>query len=238
LIILSLFIATNLLSKKLQPREFYVGVEYAYGDKAVELKALVDKVRSYTNLFVIGSVGVTFNRTALDESCDYIFNSGFHSPIYRINYYNYSNGYNITNWMVDAQIKYGDKFLGIYKIDEPGGNQLDKGPSMIINDTASYAQTAQAYVGNLSSMINYYYPYTPKIFTADYALNWFNYKANYTAVFAEFVGNESRQRIIALNRGAAQAFNKDWGVIINWKFNQPPHYLESGDALYSDLALA
>ena len=39
--------------------------------------------------------------------------------------------------------------------------------------------------------------------------------ANYTAVFAEFVGNESRQRIIALDRGAAESFNKDWGVIIN-----------------------
>jgi hypothetical protein len=27
-------------------------------------------------------------------------------------------------------------------------------------------------------------------------------------------------------------------VIINWKYNQPPHYLESGEELYSDLALA
>ena len=87
-------------------------------------------------------------------------------------------------------------------------------------------------------MTNYYYPYTPRIFTADYALNWFDYKANYTAVFAEFVGNESRQRIIALNRGAATAFNRDWGVIINWKYNQEPHYLESGQELYNDLALA
>jgi hypothetical protein len=239
LIILSLFIATNLLSKKAQPREFYVGVEFAYGDQASEVKALVDKVRDYTNLFVIGSIGVTFNRTALDESCDYIFNSGLNFIVLftGINYYNYSNGYNITNWMVDAQSKYGDRFLGIYKIDEPGGNQLDNGPSQIINDTASYAQTAQAYVGNLSGMINYYHPYNPNIFTADYALNWFDYKANYTAVFAEFVGNESRQRIIALNRGAAEAFGKDWGVIINWKYNQDP-YLASGEELYVDLSLA
>jgi hypothetical protein len=239
LIILSLFVATNLLSKKPQPREFYVGVEYAYGDQAVGVEALVDKVRNYTNLFVIGSVAVTFNRTALDESCDYIFNSGLNFIVLftGIDMYNYSNGYKITNWMVDAQHKYGDKFLGIYKIDEPGGNQLDNGPSRIINDTASYSQTAQAYVGNLSAMINYYHPYSPNIFTADYALNWFDYKANYTAVFAEFVGNESRQRIIAQDRGAAQAFNKDWGVIINWKYNQDP-YLESGDELYSDLSLA
>ena len=239
LIVASLFLAANLFSRQTPSREFYVGVEYAYGDQAAGVKALVDKVKDYTNFFVIGSVGVTFNRTALDESCDYIFNSGLNFIVLftGINNYNYSNGYNITNWMVDAQNKYGDKFLGIYKIDEPGGNQLDKGPSMIINDTVSYAQTAQAYVGNLSGMINYYHPYTPNIFTADYALNWFDYKANYTAVFAEFVGNESRQRIIAQDRGAAQAFNKNWGVIINWKYNQSP-YLESGNELYTDLSLA
>jgi hypothetical protein len=51
------------------------------------------------------------------------------------------------------------------------------------------------------------------------------------------VGNESRQRIIALDRGAAEAFGKDWGVIVNWKYNQAP-YLESGPELYKDLSLA
>jgi hypothetical protein len=240
-IVLSIFFTLNWFSSQTSHRQFYVGVEYAYGNQTREVKALVDKVKDYTNLFVIGSVELTFNRTALDESCDYIFNSKLNFIVLftGIDRYNYSNGYTIMNWMVDAQHKYGDQFLGIYKIDEPGGNQLENGPSQFINDTyASYSQTAQAYVGNLSAMINYYHPYSPNIFTADFALNWFDYKGNYTAIFAEFVGNESKQRIIALDRGAAQAFHKDWGVIINWKYNQPPHYLESGDALYSDLALA
>ncbi len=239
-IVLSLFLALNWFSSQTSPRQFYLGVEFAYGNQVSEVKALVDKVKDYTNLFVIGSVELTFNRTALYESCDYIYSSGLNFIVLftGFNMYNYSNGFNIANWMLDAQQKYGSQFLGIYKIDEPGGNQLDNGPSQIINDTATYSQTAQAYVANLSAMINLYHPYTPSIFTADYALNWFDYKGNYTAVFAEFVGNESRQRIIALDRGAANAFHKDWGVIINWKYNQPPHYLESGDALYSDLALA
>lgn len=239
-IVLSLFLALNYFSSQTSPRQFYLGVEYAYGNQTSEVKALVDKVKDYTNLFVIGSVELTFNRTALDESCDYIYSSGLNFIVLftGFNMYNYSNGYNIANWMLDAQQKYGSQFLGIYKIDEPGGNQLDNGPSQIINDTFStYSQTAQNYVGNLSAMINLYHPYTPSIFTADYALNWFDYKGNYTAVFAEFVGNESRQRIIALDRGAANAFHRDWGVIINWKYNQGL-YLENGTELYDDLSLA
>jgi hypothetical protein len=52
------------------------------------------------------------------------------------------------------------------------------------------------------------------------------------------VGNQSRQRIIALDRGAAQAFNKEWGVIVAWKYQDQPPFLESGYELYKDLSLA
>ena len=232
----SIFLVSSLFSHPTASRDFYVGVEYGYGNQASEVKALVDKVRDYTNLFVIGSVDLTFNQTGLDEACDYVAAAGLNFIMLFTGRTEYN--YSIMDWMVQAQQKYEGKFLGIYKIDEPGGNQLDLGQSMLINVSSSYQQTSQNYVGNLSGMVNYYYAYTPKIFTADYALEWFDYKANYTAIFAEFVGNESRQRIIALNRGAADAFGRDWGVIINWKYNQPPAYLESGDELYSDLALA
>ena len=50
-----------------------MGVEYAYGDQFSEVKTLVDKVKDYTNLFVIGSPSLTFNRSALDQSCNYIY---------------------------------------------------------------------------------------------------------------------------------------------------------------------
>jgi len=217
-----------------------VGVEYAYGNQVDEVKALVDKVKDYTNLFVLGSVGLTFNQAALNEACDYIFHAKltFIVLFTGLDMYNYD----ITQWMVDTKQKYSDRFLGIYRYDEPGGNQLDMGPSMLINRTliainATYADVANSYVGNLSIFTKFYLNYAPKMFTADYGLYWFDYKSNYTTIFAEFVGNESRQRIIALDRGAAQAFNKDWGVIINWKYNHSP-YLESGDELYSDLSLA
>ena len=75
-IVLSIFVTLNWFSSQPSHRQFYVGVEYAYGNQTMEVKALVDKVKDFTNLFVIGSVELTFNRTALDESCDYIFNSG------------------------------------------------------------------------------------------------------------------------------------------------------------------
>jgi hypothetical protein len=239
-VLASVFLVNGLFRQASPNRQFYVGVEYAYADDAGQLKALVDKVSGYTNLFVIGSLGISFNRTALDESCDYITQSGLTFIVLFTgkDKYNWTGNYDITNWMADAQEKYGNRFLGIYKIDEPGGNQLDNGPSQIINYTTTYTDTSQSYVGYLSQMINYYYPYANRIFTADFALNWFDYKANYTGVFAEFVGNESENRIIAQNRGAASAFQRDWGVIINWKYNQEPHYLESGPEIYDDLALA
>ncbi len=237
-ILLSIFLANGYFTNPASTRSFYVGVEYAYADNPSGLKASVDKVENYTNLFVVGSLAISFNRSALDESCDYVYRSGMHFIVFftGINMYNWSDG-KITDWMLQAQQRYGEKFLGIYKIDEPGGNQLDLTQSAIINDTKTYAQTAENYVGNLSSMVNYYSGITPKMFTADYALFWFDYKANYTTILSEFVGNESRPRIVALDRGAATAFHRDWGVIINWKYNQNP-YLESPDEIYSDLSLA
>lgn len=242
LVVASLFVATNFLGSRASPREFYVGVEYAYGDHdndVAEVKVLVDKVKDYTNLFVIGLSGLTFNRTALDEASDYVVASGLNLIVQfaRLDHYDY----NTTVWLAEASVKYGDKFLGVYRYDEPGGNQLDD-ESRLINNTViepnwGYSQISEVYVGNLSVFPDYYLNFAPRIFTADYALYWFDYKSKYTTIFGEFVGNESRERHIALCRGAARAFDKDWGVIVTWKYDQEP-YLESGEELYNDLVLA
>jgi hypothetical protein len=42
---------------------------------------------------------------------------------------------------------------------------------------------------------------------------------------------------VALVRGAASVQNKEWGVMIHWKYDVPP-YLESGPDLYNDLVYA
>ncbi len=62
LISLSLFLTVNILRKQVSTRPFYVGVEFAYGNQFSQLKALVDKVKDYTNLFVMGSVTLSFNQ--------------------------------------------------------------------------------------------------------------------------------------------------------------------------------
>ena len=235
-IVLSLFLAIELLSPKTAGREFYVGVEYAYGNQVSEVQQLVDKVKNYTNLFVMGSVNLTFNQAALDEASDYIVNAKLKLIVLFTgsDQYNYS----IFDWMTAAKLKYGDSFLGVYRYDEPGGNQLDNGTFRIIKAGSDYVDVAENYTNSLKNIfVDFYLHYTPRMFTADYGLYWFDYKADYTTVFAEFVGNESRQRHIALCRGAAEAFHKDWGTIITWKYDNGT-YLESGDELYTDLSLA
>ncbi len=252
LIVISLFIALNSFSNQTPARPFYVGVEYAYGTNQTaevqisQIEALVNKVKDYTNLFVMGDVSLTFNQTALYEACDYIYNNSKLNFIVLFTGGNYYS-YNIVQWMFEAKDRYGDRLLAIYKYDEPGGNQIDTTPSQLINKTiigpgASYSAIADNYVGNLSYMVRFYQDHGHvNMTTADYGLYWFDYKSHYNTIYAEFVGNESRQRIIALDRGAAQAFGKDWGVIINWKYNRDRMegpYIENGTELYADLSLA
>lgn len=217
------------------PPEFFVGVEFAYSDNVVDLKALVDKVKNYTNLFVIGSIEISFNQTALDEACDYIVDSELHFIVLFTDSMQYS--YVIFDWMVEAKQKYGDLFLGVYRYDEPGGNQLDKGASMLVENATDYADAAAKYATGLGIIVEYYSNYTTRMFTADYGLYWFDYKAGYSAVFAEFGWNHSRPLHIALCRGAAKAYNKDWGAIITWEYTDDP-YIESKEELYDDMVLA
>jgi hypothetical protein len=233
--------------------EFFVGVEFAYDKSAGDveelvgdLKDMVDKVKDYTNLFVIGSLEISFNRTALDAACDYVVDSGLYLIVFftDLTMYNYTivknnkiYNYTIFDWMVDARQKYGDKFLGVYRYDEPGGNQLDLGPSLLIEGGTNYTDVAANYTNALNLLVDYYKNYSDRVFTADYGLYWFDYKAGYDAVFADFGFNLSRPLNIALCRGAATAQSKDWGAIVTWTHDNPP-YIESWRELYNDMVLA
>jgi hypothetical protein len=224
------------------PSEFFVGVEFAYNEKLGTLeelvndcKIMVDKVKNYSNLFVIGSLEITFNQTALNEACDYVVDGGLYLIVLFTDARKYN--YMIFDWMIEAKQKYGDKFLGVYRYDEPGGNQLDKGPSLLVESGTSYTDVAANYTNALKTLVDYYTNFSGRVFTADYGLYWFDYKAGYNAVFTEFGWNHSRQLHIGLCRGAAKAQNKDWGAIVTWEYDNPP-YIESPSELYNDMVLA
>jgi len=230
--------------------DFFLGVEYAIDNHSVEgCKALVDRVKNFTNVFVVDSVGITFDINNLNEVCDYVYDAGLYFYVFFISlvYYESENTYILRYnyyphmWIADAKEKYGDKFLGAYAMDEPGGNQLDAGSFQMVTEAVNQSEAAETFVCLLNGHFGYY-SYAREcegitLLTSDYGLYWYDYKAGYDIVLAEFAWNHSRPLHVALCRGAANVQNKDWGVMVTWTYDGPP-YLVSGDELYDDLISA
>ena len=258
--------------------EFFFGVSFG-GTSVSQAKLLIDKVKGYTNLFVVNSweINGAANETLLDEVCAYAVNANLSVMVYfNFVYYNYTldlgNIYNASSWdlygvspwhiqwLNTAMEKWGDKFLGVYLYDEPGGTQIDLGywdgtlmtgepPDTFVNVT-TYSQAAANYTASLRqsgsmqhitntsipNAINHKLP----VFTSDYALYWFDYLGGYDTVFAQLGGTRGTNRKIqqiALCRGAATAQNKQWGAIITWTYREPP-YLENARELLQDMTMA
>jgi hypothetical protein len=232
-----LFLRINLVKDSSRP-DFFVGVD-AVSDNVEDIKRLVDEVRSYTNLFVIGSTGITENITRLDEVCQYVYESGLYFMIYA----HITEDFPQPQWIEDARQRWGARFLGLYAYDEAGGHQIDCArPFMLVEEANNYTDAANKFVGLLDEHLKHFTDYYIRagefpLFTADYGLYWFDYKAGYDVVLCEFGWNHSRLLNVALNRGAAKMQNKDWGVIITWTYRHQP-YIESGDELYYDMVLA
>ena len=214
--------------------EFFVGVQLGYGG-VEDCKALVDKVKNYTNLFVISSNTIVLSETALDEVCDYIYESGL-SFILCFPQSVAAYLHNLPNWLIMAKEKYGDQFLGEYVCDEPGGNQMDGG-SPHFSYAVDYKEAASRYNMTVANEIDDYMNVGGEEITSDYCLYWFDYKVGYDVVLVEFAWNHSRPLNIALGRGAANVQNRDWGAMMTYTYWNPP-YLESGPELYGDLVLA
>jgi hypothetical protein len=285
--------------------DFFFGVAFG-GNTTSQAKRLIDKVKDYTNLFIINSWDITANETALTEICDYAVDADMSVMVYfSFVFYNYTDqeGNNLisgpldereesfvfydythqsgsvynsssweelgidpfhTPWLNKTRERWGDKFLGVYLYDEPGGKQIDtgfwdrrasgesdvwfaEGDISTFRNVSSHSDAANQFVrslsrsGSMQHVINSSSPDSINsplpVFTSDYALYWFDYLAGYNAVFAEMSLGRSETQNIALCRGAANVQGKDWGAIITWAYPDSP-YLPSGTDMLQQMFTA
>jgi len=307
----SLFVINYHLSLKVEPPHAYVGIAYC-GDSVTQGKLLIDKVKGYTNLFVLQSGLLQRDLDCVNELGDYAIDAGMYFLPYFGNFIQES----FSVWLESAKTKWGDRLLGVYYTDEPGGKMLDDyvkykdnttgdsitktrygdvvlqklngivinyefdgdirlsepppagsnsdinsevlfradGTVEIIKDAPkgfSYKtyqelyeirpfkdidETAQRFLYRDSDNIDFLKNST-KVFTSDYGLYWFDYLAGYDVVLGQIGWNLSVNQQLSLLRGAANMQQKDWGVIITWKYQTHPH-LDNGTEIFSQLQTA
>ncbi len=126
------------IADKNKDTPIYVGVSFC-GNTTTEAKLLIDKVKSYTNLFVLQSWPVSRNETAVYEVCDYAFANGLNIII------NLGTRTDPSVWAWQLQVwkngnaRWGEKFLGAYYDDEPGGAQIDYDWNSFLVDRLNYS---------------------------------------------------------------------------------------------------
>src|SRR3990172_8987927 len=101
---------------------FYVGVTFG-GNATAEAKLLIDRVKRFTNLFVIQSGPVSRNETAMTEISEYAIDAGLHLIVY-FGWFDPQQPWQLP-WLNNAKRRWGEKFLGVYFDDEPSGIPLD-----------------------------------------------------------------------------------------------------------------
>lgn len=233
--VLSYYLSTG----EADPDEFYFGVSFGL-ERAEDALPLIDKVKDYTNVFLINSWNVTANQTALNLVCDY----AAAADLKFIVYFDFISRVVFPwhqQWLDEAPQRWGDKFLGVHLRDEPGGKQLEE--KEFFSDASDYDDAADRYINgvngkylNTTSMIDAKSKGI-HLFTSDYVLFWWTYLAGYDTVFTELGWNISTNRQIALCRGAANVQGKDWGAIVTYKSDDPP-YLGSANEIYYDMVAA
>lgn len=260
LIATALVAHNTLMNLNQAPKPFYVGASFC-GNTTAEAELLIDRVKTYTNLFVLQSGPISKNETAINEICDYAVAAGLHIVVY-FGWFDPNCPWQLP-WLNSTRQRWGDKFLGVYYYDEPGGIQLDFPWShyfsylAFVNSTI-YQQKASAMDAFINGSLVKDYDLAARFFvdaiktdtgiqvlknrsittlTSDYALYWFDYLGGYDVVLAQFGWNQSIVQNIALVRGAANMQNKDWGAIITWKYKESP-YLDSGEEIYKQMHMA
>ena len=105
--------------------QVYVGIAFG-GNTTAQAKLIIDRTKSYTNLFILdsGINPISTNQSAVKEICDYATNAGL-NIIVNLGTFNRVDWTWRLQFLNSSQEKYGDKFLGAYYDDEPGGIPLD-----------------------------------------------------------------------------------------------------------------
>ncbi|MFB3888726.1 MAG: hypothetical protein ACE14S_04480 [Candidatus Bathyarchaeia archaeon] len=125
----------NLANRNTEP-PIYLGVSFC-GNTTAEAKLLIDRVKSYTNLFVLQSFPVSRNETQVYEIADYAVSQGLYLIV------NLGTWDNETwSWRLkifeNGDSRWGDHYLGAYYDDEPGGMQIDYNWTDFFNQWGTY----------------------------------------------------------------------------------------------------
>lgn len=226
--------------------DFFFGVMYG-SNSTSEVKQLIDRIKGYTNLFILGSWDININETALNEICDYAADAGMSFIVY-FDFISFRVFPWLRTWLENAANRWVDKFLGIYLYDEPGGHQIDmnqwqtgESARRAMANATDYSDAANKFVTSIPASLSWQNVKSLNVsiplFTSDYALYWFDYLAGYDAIFVELGWKTNTAQQIALCRGAANVQGKDWGAIITWTYYDAP-YLASGPEIYKEMLTA
>ncbi|UCC58830.1 MAG: hypothetical protein JSW14_02700 [Candidatus Bathyarchaeum sp.] len=244
----TLLISPHSENKNEETPEIYVGVTFC-GDTTVEAKLLIDRVKDFTNLFVLYSGPISKNETAMTEISEYAMAAGLNIVAYfgdldsRI--LPIKNLEWRLSWIEMAKQRWPDKFLGVHYYDEPGGIYIDLDwnetmlPRNMTFDELTYDAITNIFVRGFLRDDGFEALKANSLdaFVSDYALYWFDYLAGYDVVLAEAGWNHTLVQDIALLRGAARMQNKSWGEMITWRYRHPP-YLDSGENIYEQMRTA
>jgi hypothetical protein len=244
------------LQSKNQP---FVGVAFC-GNTTQEAFQLIDKVQNYTNLLILQSGPISKNQTATSQICDYAVDKGLNIIVY-FGWFDVAQPWQLP-WLETAKQQYGDKLLGVYYYDEPGGKQVDWDWPHYFDWMRYYFENTTIYQTHAEILEQYKNGTLPKNYTqatavyiqtlktdsglqdlknlnipsiaSEYALHWYSYLGGYDVLLSQIGWNASSTHSIALARGAAENLNKDWGVMITWTYDETP-YLSSGEQIYQEM---
>ena len=113
IVVTTIILPNNLSNVKVQENQpFYVGVTYG-GTNVADAKLLIDRVKNYTNVFIVASGPWQSNNvSALLDVGDYAVASGLNVFI---NFGTQAHLKGAVSGFIDTvQVRWGSRFLGIY----------------------------------------------------------------------------------------------------------------------------